>query len=165
MLPRSISVRPARRFPGRVDGTKVSLEGGGRGTTVHAMRADASYVAVVDDEKSVLDALGRLIGSAGYQVQTFSSGPDFIRSLDRRLPHCVVMDLHLPTLNGLLLQDVLAQQRAGIPVIVITGDDSPLSRTRALGKGARAYLNKPVDDVVLLDAIEAALPGGAAPPR
>lgn len=129
------------------------------------MRADPSYVAVVDDEESVLKAVGRLIHSAGFNVQTFSSGPDFIRSLDRRRPHCVVMDLHMPTLNGLLLQDVLAQEHPAVPVIIITGDDSPLSRTRALGKGARAYLNKPVDDVVLLDAIEAALPGGAAPPR
>jgi FixJ family two-component response regulator len=114
-------------------------------------------IAVVDDEESVRRALGRLISAAGFGVETFSSGSDFLVSVKRRRPHCVVLDLRMPHFNGFQVQQALAQTCAGLPVVIITGDDSPESRVRALENGARAYLRKPVDDAMLLDAIQTAI--------
>jgi FixJ family two-component response regulator len=72
-------------------------------------------------------------------------------------PDCVVLDLRMPQMSGFDVQAALQQTHAELPVVVITGDDVPEGRARALRQGARAYLRKPVDDATLLDAIEAAI--------
>ena len=113
-------------------------------------------IAVVDDEESVRKALGRLIGAAGFDVQTFASGADFLRSTQQR-PHCVVLDVRMPHMDGFEVQRALMRADPPMPVVIITGDDSPECRARALQQGARAYLRKPVDDALLLDAIQSAL--------
>ena len=66
---------------------------------------------------------------------------------------CVILDLHLPGMSGFDVQDALASRHAGIPVVVLTGNDTPANRSRSLANGARAFLCKPVDDKVLLDAL------------
>jgi FixJ family two-component response regulator len=114
-------------------------------------------IAIVDDEESVRKALSRLIRAAGYAVEAFSSGTDFLQSMADRPPQCVVLDLRMPHFSGLQVQQALAKSAASLPVVVVTGDDSPDSRTRALAQGARAYLRKPVDDAMLLDALQSAL--------
>lgn len=114
-------------------------------------------VAVVDDEESVRRALGRLIRSAGFGVETYGSGVEFIQSLQRLRPHCVVLDLRMPVVSGFDVQSALLRSGTGVPVIVITGDDSPESRERILRHGARAYLRKPVDDAMLIEAIHNAI--------
>jgi FixJ family two-component response regulator len=121
------------------------------------MPTDASFIAVVDDEESVLKALERLLRAEGFSVETFSSGADFLRSMQRHRPHCVVLDLHMPQLSGFQVQQALGQIDPRLPVVIITGDDVPGSRARALGQGAKAFLRKPVDDAILLDAIYAAI--------
>ncbi len=121
------------------------------------MNKDPSLVAVVDDEESVRRALGRLIRSAGFGVEMFSSGIDFMQSLQRNRPDCVVMDLRMPVINGFELQAALQRTGVALPIVVITGDDSPDSRERALRSGARAYLRKPVDDALLIEAIQNAV--------
>jgi FixJ family two-component response regulator len=121
------------------------------------MPTDASFIAVVDDEESVLKALERLLRAEGFSVATFSSGSDFLRSVQRHRPHCVVLDLHMAQLSGFQVQQELRQTDAGLPVVIITGDDAPESRARALSQGAKAFLRKPVDDAILLDAIHAAI--------
>ena len=121
------------------------------------MQAAASLVAIVDDEESVRRALGRLLRSAGFDVQTYASGPDFLHSLARSVPQCVVLDLRMPRMNGFDVQAALAEARANVPVVIITGDDSTESRERTLGRGAIAYLRKPVDEEMLLDAIQNAI--------
>jgi FixJ family two-component response regulator len=103
-------------------------------------------IAVVDDEEAVRAALGRLIRAAGYTVATFASGAEFLRSVSEQHPHCVVLDLHMPQLNGFDVQVALQQARLRIPLVVITGDDTRSSRTLALAYGAAAYLRKPVAD-------------------
>jgi len=128
------------------------------------MLRDASLIAVVDDEESVRRALGRLIRSAGFDVETFSSGTDFLVSLQRRRPHCVVLDMRMPHVSGFDVQEEMNGTAAGIPVVVITGDYSVEGRARALNLGAVAYLRKPVDDAMLLSAIRAALRGNALRP-
>ncbi len=117
----------------------------------------ASLIAVVDDEESVRKALGRLIGAAGFDVQTFASGADFLRALQSQRPDCVVLDVRMPQMDGFDVQLALTRAHDSTPVIIITGDDSVEYRDRAFRQGARAYLRKPVDDVTLVDAIQNAL--------
>jgi FixJ family two-component response regulator len=114
-------------------------------------------IAIVDDEESVRRALGRLIRSAGFRVETYSSGSDFLVSVQQQRPQCVVLDLRMPHVNGFHVQQALADAGLSLPVVIITGDDSAESRIRALEQGARAYLRKPVDDAMLLDAIQTAI--------
>ena len=66
---------------------------------------------------------------------------------------CVILDLHLPGMSGFDVQDALAEQHSPLPVVVLTGNDTPANRARSLANGARAFLLKPVDDKVLLDAL------------
>jgi FixJ family two-component response regulator len=120
------------------------------------MPSASILIAVVDDEESVRKALGRLISSAGFDVQIFSSGPDFLHSTQRR-PQCVVLDVRMPHMDGFELQRKLMRSELPIPIIVITGDDSAECRARALQQGAKAFLRKPVDDALLLEAIAGAL--------
>jgi FixJ family two-component response regulator len=114
-------------------------------------------IAVVDDEDLVRKALGRLIRAVGFHVETFSTGADFLRSLQQHKPDCVVLDLRLPQMSGLEVQRAISKISALLPIVIITGDDSPESRTLALKQGAAAYLRKPVDETVLIDAIRNAV--------
>jgi FixJ family two-component response regulator len=116
-----------------------------------------ALIAVVDDEESVRKALGRLIRSAGFAVETFGSAVEFMQSLQRHRPDCVVLDLRMPVVGGMEVQSALARSGAGVPVIIITGDDAPQTRERVLRQGARAFLRKPVDGTALLDAIQEAV--------
>jgi len=124
------------------------------------MTRSAPLLAVVDDDAEVRVALTRLISSAGFAVETFASGAALLDSLANHEPDCVLLDLHMPEVSGLAVQGILAQEHAGIPVIVITGHDTPDARSRALDLGATAYLCKPFDDDALLSAIDVALVSG-----
>ena len=114
-------------------------------------------IAVVDDEESVRKALGRLIRAAGFDVQTFPSGADFLHSTQAQCHHCVVLDVRMPLMDGFEIQQELRRIGVRMPVVIITGDDSPEYRARAFKQGAGAYLRKPVDEAMLLDAIQSAL--------
>ena len=122
-------------------------------------------IAVVDDEEPVRKALMRLMRSAGLSAQTFGSGTEFLESLETRLPDCVVLDLHMPHMDGFSVQAHLARKCAALPVIIVTGHDFPEAQERAMAGGASAFLRKPVLDRTLLDAISAATssaqPGGS----
>jgi FixJ family two-component response regulator len=117
-------------------------------------------VAIVDDEESVRRALERLLRSAGFAVETFATGAEFLLSLPEHQPACLVLDLHMPDLSGLDVQMLIAREKFQVPVLVITGHDTPEVRARVIERGARAYLRKPVDDKLLLAAINEAI--GAA---
>jgi FixJ family two-component response regulator len=123
------------------------------------------HVAVVDDEEPIRKALKRLMRSAGLSVETFGSGAEFLKSLDTRLPDCVVLDLHMPHMDGFSVQADLARKYAALPVIIFTGHDLANARERALEAGASAFLRKPVHDRILLGAISDATsspqPGGS----
>jgi FixJ family two-component response regulator len=125
------------------------------------MGRDARLLAVVDDDDDVRVALRRLVSSAGFEVETYASGAEFLRSVDDHQPDCVVLDLHMPEMSGFDVQGALALGHGGVPVVIITGHDTPEARSRAMRLGAKAYLCKPVDDEALLSAIGAAI-GGAA---
>ena len=114
-------------------------------------------VAIVDDDLDVRRALHRLIGSAGFAVETFPSGDDFLRSLEYHEPDCIVLDLHMPEVSGFEVQTRIAPKHANIPVVILTGHDTAEARARAIKGGASAYLCKPVDEEILLAAINAAI--------
>jgi FixJ family two-component response regulator len=120
-------------------------------------------VAVVDDEEHIRKALRRLLVSADLDVETFTSGAEFLDSLLTRRPDCVVLDLHMPLMSGFAVQARLAEAGERIPVIIITGHDSPETRYQVLVGQPAAYLSKPVNDKDLLDAIELALSGTRTP--
>jgi len=117
-------------------------------------------IAVVDDEEAVRTALRRLLRSASLDVETFSSGAEFLESVKEHQPDCVVLDLHMPRVDGFAVQDRLAAAGIRLPVVVITGHDSDETRERVRAGGVSAYLRKPVDGQVLLDAITTAVAGG-----
>jgi FixJ family two-component response regulator len=110
-------------------------------------------VAVVDDEVSVRKALGRLLRSAGMEVGIFPSGAAFLANLQDWEPDCVVLDLHMPEVNGFDVQDRLRELGKDLPMIVITGHDTTEARALAMSGGANLYLLKPIEDRVLLDGI------------
>jgi FixJ family two-component response regulator len=114
-------------------------------------------IAIVDDEESIRKALTRLLRSAGLDVETFPSGVEFMESIPTRRPDCVVLDLHMPAMDGFEVLARLAKSSVPVPVVIITGHDSTETRDRALAGRPMAYLRKPVNDQTLLDAIELAL--------
>ena len=114
-------------------------------------------IAVVDDEEPIRIALRRLLHSADFSVATYSSGTEFLESLKAGRPDAVILDLHMPRTDGFAVLAQLKKLGTGTRAIVITGQDSELSRSRALESGAAAYLTKPVDHQTLLEAILAAL--------
>ena len=117
-------------------------------------------VAIVDDEESVRRALERLLRSAGFAVETFPSGAEFLLSLPEHRPACLVLDLHMPDLSGLDVQVLIKREGYDVPTVIITGHDTAEVRARVVARGARAYLRKPVDDKLLLASIKDAI--GAA---
>ena len=98
----------------------------------------------------------RLMRSVGLTVETFESGAEFFKSLETSLPDCVVLDLHMPHMDGFDVQTHLARKCAELPVIIVTGHDFPEARERAMTSGASAFIRKQVHDSTLLDAISAA---------
>jgi FixJ family two-component response regulator len=119
--------------------------------------APRPLIAIVDDEESVRRALKRLVATAGLDVETFGTGEEFLNAIRSRRPDCAVLDLHMPAMTGFEIQSRLSEAGAVIPVIVMTGRDTPDAGTRAMEGGASAFLRKPIKSADLLDAIVAAI--------
>jgi FixJ family two-component response regulator len=114
-------------------------------------------VVVVDDDASVRRGLERLLGCAGYNVESFASARDFLARGDYDRPGCLVLDVRMPGQSGLDLHRVLVESHHDIPVIFITGHGDIPMAVRAMKAGAVDFLPKPFDAQTLLDAIERAL--------
>jgi FixJ family two-component response regulator len=114
-------------------------------------------IAIVDDDESVRDAIERLMRSAGFSTETFSSGADFLNSPNLGHTACLVADLNMPGMNGLDLHRRLQSLGRSIPTVLITGQPNENVRTRALGLGIICYLPKPFHDDDLIDSIRFAL--------
>jgi len=121
------------------------------------MHDQNSSVFVVDDDRSIRESLRNLIRSAGHNVQTFASAQEFLASQHANAPSCLVLDVELPGLSGLDLQEELAKTDIQIPIIFITGHcDIPMT-VRALKAGAIEFLTKPLRDEDLLNAVDQAI--------
>jgi FixJ family two-component response regulator len=110
-------------------------------------------ISIVDDDPSVRRALNRLVGSAGYLVETFGSAGDFLGSSSSTRTACLVLDIYMEGMTGFELQDQLEADRLAIPIIFMTAHDDPATRERIRRSGAAGYLGKPFDGQALLDAI------------
>ncbi|MDZ7651607.1 MAG: response regulator [Burkholderiaceae bacterium] len=119
-------------------------------------------IAVVDDDAPLRTALGRLLRTSGYEVKGFGCAEEFLAARDALAPDCLVLDLHMPGMSGFDVQQRLVTRGLALPVVVITGQDSPVARSRAVAGGACAYLCKPLDKDALIGAIEGALKRTAA---
>jgi FixJ family two-component response regulator len=110
-------------------------------------------VFLVDDDPGVLKALSRLLQARGYVVQPFTSPQGFLASHDTSIPGCVVLDVSMPELDGLGLQQALTNEGSRRPVIFLTGKANISISVRAMKAGAFDFLTKPVSDEELLAAI------------
>jgi len=118
---------------------------------------DEHCVFIVDDDKSVLTAVSRLLTTAGYRVKTFDSPMSFLAEHDPSVPGCALLDIGMAEVDGLALQDILTRSDHARPIIFITGNDDVKTSVRAMKAGALDYLTKPVQDTALLAAVETAL--------
>jgi two-component system, LuxR family, response regulator FixJ len=98
--------------------------------------------------------------SAGFDSQIFSSAEEFLRSCRERRPDCLILDLRLPGMSGLELQHQLATHDCRTPIVFVSANNDPASRTQALQGGAFAFLAKPFNDEALLEAIHSAMKPG-----
>jgi FixJ family two-component response regulator len=114
-------------------------------------------VFVVDDDRAILKAFSRLLGSAGFHVQTFDSPAEFLVQHDPDVPGCALLDVGMRGMDGLELQAELANVGARRPIVFVTGRDDARTSVRALKAGAVDYLTKPVDGDDLIAAVSSAL--------
>jgi FixJ family two-component response regulator len=133
---------PAERM--KLPTGRAQVEGGGR-------------VYLVDDDPSVRRALTRLLRTAGLDVISFPSAEALLRALDGKEPACVVADLSMPGLSGLDLQDELTRLDLELPLLFISGKADVASSVRAMKSGAVDFLEKPLEDTTLIQAVQRAL--------
>lgn len=113
-------------------------------------------VFVVDDDPSVRRALERVLQAAGLEVSTHATAQDYLDRYDPDSPGCVVLDLAMPGLSGLELQDALLARGAPPPIVFLTGCAGVPDSVQALKRGAVEFLTKPVDETTLVDAVRKA---------
>jgi FixJ family two-component response regulator len=114
-------------------------------------------IAVLDDEPQMCKALRRLLKTHGFEVVTFAGGAELLAACASRLPNCLLLDLHMPDLNGFEVLERLAAQHLLVPVVVITGHDQLGYAERVRALGGVDYLLKPLNEAQLLAAIGKAL--------
>jgi FixJ family two-component response regulator len=119
--------------------------------------AGTGTVYVVDDDPGVLRAVTRLLQASGHEVESFDSPAAFLQRHDPAVPGCLVLDLSMPELDGLALQNRLAAAGGSRPIVFISGHADIPASVRAMKAGAVDFLTKPFSDEVLLAAIDVAL--------
>jgi FixJ family two-component response regulator len=114
-------------------------------------------VFIVDDDPAVLKGLSRLLRSVEFNVVTVGSPEEFLAQHDPCAPGCLILDVAMPGLNGLELQEALTQKASSIPIIFVTGHGDIPMGVQAMKRGALDFLTKPVSDDDLIKAVHAAL--------
>ena len=114
---------------------------------------DCPLVAIIDDDELFRRSIERLVGSAGFRVEAFASAEEFLErgNLDRTA--CAILDMKLPGMNGLELQQRLITSSRPMPIVFVSAHDEAVTRANALRAGAIAFLKKPFDNSTLLDAL------------
>ena len=112
---------------------------------------------LLDDDVSMLKALGRLMNSAGFIAEKFSDPLTFLARLERASCRLAILDVWMPQMNGLEVQDCLRQDSPETRIIFITGRDDPSVRQTALDAGAFAFLTKPFEDETLVQLVQKAM--------
>jgi FixJ family two-component response regulator len=117
----------------------------------------SGWIAIVDDDPSVLKALTRSFRHRGIRARAFGSAEEFLEALRNGLPGCLILDLQMPGMSGLELLHHLMRENVRVPTIVITAHGDARIRERCESAGAVAYLSKPFRNSSLMDAVDAAL--------
>ena len=116
-----------------------------------------SIVYVVDADTSVRESFAALIRTAGWQAETFASAREFLTRPRTSVPSCLILDAFLPDMDGLELQERIARERSGMPIIFLSGRCDIQTTVKAMKAGAIEFLTKPVDLEMLLNAIRQAI--------
>ncbi len=120
------------------------------------MSLDKKQIYIVDDDESVRRALGFLMASYGFAVETFSCAEEFFNAVPNSAPGCLILDIHMPGLGGWEAQQRLLRSGSKRPVIIISADKDGAPEQRALKAGAIGLLQKPFSDKELVDLIDLA---------
>ena len=121
------------------------------------MPPNTPTVVVVDDDVSVRESLELLIQNEGWQPALFESAREFLVQLPTVVPSCLILDINLPDLSGLDIQQRISDEKSSIPIIFITGYGDIPTSVRAMKAGAAEFLTKPLDDEILIAAIRDAV--------
>ena len=114
-------------------------------------------IALIDDDEAVLHSLRLLLESRGFEVRSFASAEEFLKSIGTAMPACVVTDVRMPNVSGLELQIALKKRDSSVPVILITGHGEIAMAVDAIKQGAFDFLEKPFDEERLIRSISNAL--------
>ena len=114
---------------------------------------DGPLVAIVDDDELFRRSIERLVRSAGFTVEAFGSAEDFLERGDMDRTACAILDMKLPGMSGLDLQQRLIAKPTPIPVVFVSAHDEAMMQASALRAGAVAFLKKPFDNSTLLDVL------------
>ena len=114
---------------------------------------DGPLIAIVDDDELFRRSIERLVRSAGFTVEAFGSAEDFLERGDLDRTACAILDMKLPGMNGLDLQQRLITTATPIPIVFVSAHDEAMTQESALRAGAVAFLTKPFDNSTLLDAL------------
>jgi FixJ family two-component response regulator len=118
---------------------------------------ESGTVFLIDDDPGVRDSLGLLLSLKGVRTQPYANAESFIETYRSDWPGCVLTDLRMPGMTGLELQNVLRERRVDLPVVVLTAHGDVATARAALKNGAFDFLEKPIDDVMLIDVLRNAL--------
>jgi FixJ family two-component response regulator len=136
------------------------MPAGSRDRAVGNYYQEQTIIAIVDDDESVCHAIKGLVRSLGMEADTFASGQefiDFIEAMPSRRFNCVILDVQMPGLNGLNVQERLKRLGNRFPIIFLTAHDEVSVRERALAAGAVAFLRKPFAAELLIKTLRAAV--------
>jgi FixJ family two-component response regulator len=115
---------------------------------------EAPVVAIVDDDASVRQSMLRLVRSFGYRAEAFGSGEDYLSSPIVAQTSCLLLDVRMPSMDGLEVQRRLAEMAAAIPIVFLTGRATDDEERRALRGGAVEFLRKPVRRAILFEVLQ-----------
>ncbi|AMK22905.1 response regulator [Sphingomonas histidinilytica] len=113
-------------------------------------------IHIVDDEESIRRSAGFMLKTAGFSVSTYPSGVAFLREVRHAEPGCILLDVRMPEMDGLEVQQALRERGVVMPVIILTGHGDISIAVRAMKAGAVEFIEKPFEKAVMLDAIAAA---------
>lgn len=117
---------------------------------------DRKLIHIIDDEESIRKSTSFLLKTAGYAVETWASGTAFLAAVKQAAHGCVLLDIRMPDMDGLDVQQALAQRGVSMPVVIMTGHGDVAIAVRAMKAGAVDFLEKPFERAALLTAIDAA---------
>lgn len=122
-----------------------------------AQMVENRVVCIVDDDEAVRESMAALLESAGFKAQTFASGNEFLESPDLLKAGCLILDVRMPGLSGLEVQQKLANKQHAMPVIIVTGHGDLPMAVKAMKVGATDFIEKPFDGAVIIESVRSAL--------